>query len=81
MNGNNINMNVVSWIAIIISIMIASVGIIFGSARTTSAEAIAITRSKLDVQEARITLLETRFERIDERLINIQKMMEKHLEK
>ena len=81
MNGNGKQMNVVSRVAIIISIVIASFGILLGSIRVTSADAIDITRAKQDVQEGRITILETRFERIDERLSNIQKLLEKHMEK
>ena len=74
------NLNAVSWIAIIVSIIIASVGIMLGSLRSTTASAVAITNAKLDVQESRITLLEVKFERIDERLANIQKLLEKHME-
>jgi chaperonin cofactor prefoldin len=81
MNGNGKHMNVVSWIAIIISIIIASFGILLGTVKTTSADAIAITRAKQDVQEARINTLERGYERIDERLTNIQKLIEKHMEK
>jgi chaperonin cofactor prefoldin len=81
MNGNGKHMNVVSWIAIIISIIIASFGILLGTVKTTSTDAIAMTRAKQDVQEARINTLERGYERIDERLSNIQKLIEKHMEK
>ena len=78
MNGNGKGFSTVSWIAIIMSVVIASFGILLGSIRTTSSEAIALTRAKLDTQDARITALEIRYERIDERLSNILKLLEMH---
>lgn len=81
MNGNGKILNPASWIAIVISVIIASMGILLGLIRSTSADAIAITRAKQDVQEARINTLERGYERIDERLSNIQKLIEKHMEK
>jgi flagellar basal body-associated protein FliL len=56
MNDNK--MNVVSWVAIIISIVIASIGMLIGSIRTSAANANATTQAKLEVQDVRITALE-----------------------
>lgn len=78
---NNGKMNVVSWIAIIISIIIASVGMLIGSIRTSSANAIATTQAKLEIQDVRITTLEIQYGRIDEKLGNIEDLLEKHMEK
>lgn len=74
-------MGVVSWISIVISIIIAFCGITFGIIRGQSLETAAINRTKIDANTIRITALEMKFERIDERLTNIQTLLEKHMEK
>jgi flagellar basal body-associated protein FliL len=81
MNENGNQMNVVSWVAIIISIVIASVGMLIGSIRTSSANANATTQTKLEVQNVRITALEIQYGRIDEKLSNIENLLEKHIGK
>jgi len=78
MEGNEKHLNVVSWIAIIISVIIASVGIMLGSIRSTTASSVAIVQAKQELSAGRITALELKFERIDERLKNIQETLEKH---
>jgi hypothetical protein len=68
--------SVASWVIIVVSVVIAFSGIIFGILTSQTSE----NKNSLRLLEIRTSALEAKYERIDERLSNIVKLLEMHAE-
>ena len=78
MNGQNgKGHSVATWIVIIISILIAFSGMMFGILTNRASD----NKMAIKALETRMTALESKFERIDERLGIIKELLEKHMNK